>query len=151
MIDLVVTDTSCLIALDRVGHLEILPALFTVHAPRTVADEFGKRLPWLRVEDVSDVDRVGDLLAELDRGEAEAVVLALSYAGARLLVDERKGRQVAQRLGLEVTGTAGVLLAAKKAELVSEVGPILRELVEDHAFRLGRSQIDTVLRQAGER
>src|SRR5690606_33116145 len=48
--DLVVTDTSCLIALDRVRQLDVLPALFAVHAPPAVVAEFGWRPAWLHVE-----------------------------------------------------------------------------------------------------
>jgi predicted nucleic acid-binding protein len=53
----------------------------------------------------------------LDRGEAEAIVLAQSR-DARLLIDERKGRAVARRRGVGVIGTGGVLLLAKREHVI---------------------------------
>ncbi|MGI9174636.1 MAG: DUF3368 domain-containing protein [Rhodothermales bacterium] len=150
MTDPVVTDTSCLIAFDRIGQIDLLPALFVVHVPPAVADEFGRRLPWLHVEPAPDPDRVEVLLERVDRGEAEAIALAESYSDAQLLIDERKGRRVARQLGLRVTGTAGILLVAKTAGLILEVRPLLDTLIYEHKFRLGEHHYEAVLRQAGE-
>ena len=149
MTDLVVTDTSCLIALDRIGQVDILPALFTVHAPPAVVEEFGRRPSWLHVER-ADPDRIGVLLTQVDRGEAEAIALAESYDDVQLLIDERKGRRVARELGLRVTGTAGVLLAAKAAGLIPAIQPLLDALIHEHEFRLGERHYERVLREAGE-
>ena len=150
MTHLVVTDTSCLIALDRVGLLDILPRLFVTHAPRAVVDEFGTCPSWLRVETARDTRHVAQLERRLDRGEAEAIVLALSYPDARLLIDEKRGRQVARRLGLRVTGTAGILLAAKTAGLVPAVKPVLDALREKHNFRLNDALYAQTVAEAGE-
>ncbi|MDT0630238.1 DUF3368 domain-containing protein [Rubrivirga sp. S365] len=148
--DLVVTDTTPLIALDRVGHLYLLPALFDVVAPPTVVSEFGRRPPWLRERPVPDPSRVTALLETLDRGEAEAIALAESLPNARLLIDERKGRRVATSLNLRVTGTAGVLLAAKGANLVPHVRPLFDALVDDRGLHLSTALRLATLREAGE-
>ena len=150
MTDLVVTDTSCLIALDRIEQIDLLPALFVVHAPPAVVDEFGWQPPWLHVEPVHDPARVKALLKRVDRGEAEAIALAESYSDVELLIDERKGRRMARQLGLRVTGTAGILLTAKVAGLIQEVRPLLDALIREHKFRLGDRHYERVLRGAGE-
>jgi predicted nucleic acid-binding protein len=147
---LVVTDTSCLIALDRIGRLDLLPTLFTVLAPPTVVAEFGRRPDWLTVRPAPDATRVAELLAVVDQGEAEAIVLALSIPDAELLIDEAKGRRVAQRLGLQVTGTAGVLLEAKRQGRIPAVKPLLDALVQEHKFRLGEGLYEAILHVAGE-
>ena len=147
---LVVTDTSCLIALDRIGHLGLLPALFDVHAPPAVVAEFGRRPAWLHVHPVQDVKRVTELLEVLDLGEAEAITLALALPGSELLIDEARGRKVALRLGLHIVGTAGVLLEAKRRGLVPAVRPLLDALVHEHSFRLSDHLYEQTLRQAGE-
>ena len=151
MTNLVVTDATCLIALERLGSLDILPALFVVHAPPAVVAEFGRRPAWLDVRMPPDPRRVTELLLSLDKGEAEAIALAESYEDARLLLDERKGRRVAEALGLRVTGTAGVLLAAKAVGLIPAVRPLLDALIRDHEFRLSERLYDAVLASAGER
>ncbi len=150
MTDLVVTDTSCLIALDRIGHLYVLPTLFVVYAPGAVADEFGSAPPWLQVERVEESEDLRMLLQTLHRGEAEAIVLAQGFPGARLLVDEARGRAVARRRGLLVTGTAGVLLAAKTAGVIPSLQPLLDALIHKHSFRLSRALYDHLLDAADE-
>ena len=62
---------------------------------------------WLVVRKLDDPSRVDYLLTQLDIGEAEALVLAQEIQADLVLVDERKVRAVAHRLGLEVIGTAG--------------------------------------------
>jgi predicted nucleic acid-binding protein len=49
-----------------------------------------------------------------------------------------------------VTGTGGVLLAAKEAGLVTEIRPILDALREQYQFRLGDAPYERLLRAAGE-
>jgi len=51
----VVTDSICLIDLERIGHLDLLPALFEpILVPPEVQHEFGTLLPWLTVETPTD-------------------------------------------------------------------------------------------------
>ena len=150
MTDLVVTDTSCLIALDRVGLLGLLPALFEVHAPEAVAVEFGRRPAWLRVVAVDPDAARRAPLDVLDAGEAAAIALALTYADVQVLMDEVRGRAVAASLGLRVVGTAGVLLVAKRQGLLPAVGPVLEALVREHAFRLAPRTAAEILKAAGE-
>ncbi len=149
MNDLVVTDTSCLIALDRVGRIDILPGLYAVHAPEAVVEEFGSRPPWLTVERVAEAD-VAPLLVPLHRGEAEAIVLAASLPDAVLLIDEARGRVVASRFGLSVIGTGGILIAAKEHGLIGAVRPLLDTLRGTYNFRLSDHLYAEIVRLAGE-
>lgn len=150
MKELVVTDASCLIALSRVGLLDMLPRLFRMYAPPAVVDEFGTRPAWLHVEAVGASPLLDVLLTELDRGEAEAIALAKVLGDVRVLLDERDGRRVARRLGLPMAGTAGILLAAKKASMLSTIQPVLDALRDKHDFRLSDALYEAVVRAAGE-
>lgn len=59
MKETVVSDSTCLIGLERVGELEILPALFdSVVIPPEVMREFDRNFDWLKVENLT-----GNLLA----------------------------------------------------------------------------------------
>ncbi len=47
----IISDSTCLIGLERIHALEVLPALFDlIVIPREVHREFGIALPWLHVE-----------------------------------------------------------------------------------------------------
>ena len=45
--------------------------------------------------------------ADLDEGEAEAIVLAIEFKAERLLIDERLGRREAKKRGVAVVGVLG--------------------------------------------
>ncbi|MDY6781622.1 MAG: DUF3368 domain-containing protein [Cyanobacteriota bacterium] len=54
------------------------------------------------------------------------------------MIDERLGRNVAVRYGLEITGVLGVLSAAKRLGLIPLVKPILDNMMQQASFRVGR-------------
>jgi hypothetical protein len=114
----VVADASPLIALQQIGHLELLEALFGVIAiPAGVAEEIAPSVPlrpWIAVLGLAQPMVPMVLRANLGRGESEAVSLAIETRAPRLLVDERAARRIAEALGLPVIGTLGVLLGAKR-------------------------------------
>ena len=87
---------------------------------------------------------------DLDAGEAATLALAIAHAGPCLvLMDELLGRAHARALDLDVTGLAGVLLAARNADLVAAVRPFLDRLKKID-FRLSPAVVRAVLEQAGE-
>jgi predicted nucleic acid-binding protein len=65
------------------------------------------------------VDYPGRALFELDRGEKQTIILARKNNADRVIIDERIGRRVAEYLGLDVTGTLGILVKAKRTGLIS--------------------------------
>ena len=81
-------------------------------------------------------------------GEAEAIALALEK-GMRIILDDRKARGVAARLGLSITGTVGLLVKAKEAGLIPAVRPFLASL-EDNNFHVSRDLVAEAFRLAKE-
>lgn len=65
---------------------------------------------------------------DLDKGEAEAIVLATEIAADLIILDESLGRFHAKHIGLKVTGTIGMLLKAKELGYITEIKPLLLEL-----------------------
>jgi len=73
----VVSDSTCLIGLERIGELNILPALFDpMMIPPEVEREFGSAFSWLQTENLTSGALVAALRMVVDAGEAEAIALA---------------------------------------------------------------------------
>ena len=70
----------------------------------------------------------------LDKGESAAIALALEKNMNFILIDERKGKHIAQRYGIESTGTLGILIKAKQSGLLKEIKPDLLKLKNDFNF-----------------
>lgn len=147
----IIADASCLILLEKIGALGLLPQLFgRITITDIVAEEYGLTLPeWVLVEAARDDRQLRLLALTLDRGEASAIALALEQANCLLIIDERKGRQVAQRLQLTVTGTLGILIRAKNEGLIAAIKPLLAAISITN-FRLSEQLVQLVLKQAGE-
>jgi uncharacterized protein len=124
-----VTNSTCLIALERIGQLELLPKVFaTVFAPPAVQLELGTIVDWLNIKDVSNPALVIALKTQLDEGEANAIALAMELGDVFVILDDKKARNIAQQMGLKVIGTIGMLLRAKKQGVISELTPLLNDL-----------------------
>jgi len=159
----VVSDASPLIGLARVGHLDLLRRLYDrVQVPPQVFEELqisenrpGSRAlrtaveeGWLEPVLLASGD-LEFLTLSLGPGEAAAILLAGQRPYRFLLLDDRRGREVAKRRGLVVIGTGGVLLAAKGGGLIDSVSGVLDRLAAT-GYRLSRELRNRVLALAGE-
>ncbi|MEQ8413628.1 MAG: DUF3368 domain-containing protein [Imperialibacter sp.] len=147
----VVSDTSCFIALSNIGKLEILQKLYgQIYSSEEVEAEFGEKLPpWINILALSDKQKQQMLEFQVDKGEASAITLALEIDANLIILDDYKGRLAAEKLGLEITGTLGVIIKAKKKGIISTIKPLL-ELLKKSAFRLSDSLTEEALKEAGE-
>lgn len=157
---MVVVNTTPIIALASIRQLDLLQILYSeVVIPEAVRTEVlagGHRVgatelverSWIRTVVLSDPGRA-TLLSDLDRGEAEVIALAQELGADLVILDERLARRHAERLGLVLTGTLGVLLKAKARGLVPEVGPLIQQ-VRNAGIRLSDGLIRKVLDLAGE-
>ncbi len=138
---IVVSNTSPISNLAAIGQLELLQQLYgTIIIPPAVYQELinsgdaepatlaVQTLDWIQTQPVSDRVLLTSLQTNLDPGEAEAITLAVEINAERLIIDERRGRNEAIRLGLQVTGILGIVLAAKQKGLIPLVQPILDDL-----------------------
>lgn len=142
-------DSTCLIGLERIGSLDLIPSLFDpVYVPPAVAGEFGVVLSWFSVVAPSDRALLDALSMLVDAGETEAIALA-SELGLRVVLDDRRARNVAGKMGLPILGTIGLLVQAKRAGLVSAISPLLEHL-ESLGFHMSEGLKEEALRLVGE-
>lgn len=105
---------------------------------------------WIKVRPVNDLNLLAIIQANLDLGEAAAIVLALELNAELLIIDERPGRTIALQYRLPVTGILGVLLEAKGKGLIPAVKPLVDRLINEVEFRVSSQLYTTVLQCAGE-
>ncbi len=105
---------------------------------------------WIHVYEVSNRPLVEALKLELDPGEAEAIACAIETQANRLLLDERLGRNVAQRLGVRHIGLLGILIEAKRQGVITAVKPRLDKLISQAGFWVGKPLYNRVLEAAEE-
>ncbi|MCA9962252.1 MAG: DUF3368 domain-containing protein [Anaerolineales bacterium] len=136
----IVADASPLIALAILQKLDLLTSLFDdILVPLTVFSEATREdkphAEHIRafaqgfVVSAQNQLAVQVLLNDIDRGEAEAIVLALEKNVPDILIDDAKGRRVAQLNGLHPIGTVGVLLQAKRIGHIQTIKPLLDTLI----------------------
>jgi len=146
------SNTSCLIALDNIGKLDILHRLYgTIHISEEVSAEFGVTVPiWIKVHSVQDKDKLNILHNLVDLGEASTIALAYQFGDVTLILDDRKSRKLAANLNLRFTGLFGVLIKGKQSGLIDSVGDVLASL-KTAGFRFSPVLEMQALRLAGER
>ncbi len=155
----VISDTSPLCYLVCIGEVELLPRLFeTVFVPQAVLDELRHpkaptlvqqwmaTLPeWLQVREPAV------LLPELDLdpGETAALSLAKEFADSLLIMDERKGRRLAQENGVLVVGTLGLLEEADRRGWLDFEEALGR--LQSTNFRCNRTVMAQLLKRVRDR
>ncbi len=137
----VITNTTPILSLLKIGKLSLLNEIYgEVILPFAVFQEIeaGKHKPyyqnvnqisWIKVERVKNPDS-RSFFVDLDDGEAEVLILAKELNADLVIMDEITGRRYARQLGMEITGTLGILLKAKEKGLVNSVRELLTELKE---------------------
>jgi predicted nucleic acid-binding protein len=152
---LVVADSSPLISLCRIGRLELLRDLFgQIMLPEAVWREVAASHPekvgasmitsasWVHHRQVDDVQLVNLLRQDLGAGESEAIVLACEVKADLLLMDERRGRNAAKRLGLTCTGLVGVLMDARRRGILNDPASVGVELRDAAGFWISDELMD---------
>ena len=158
----IVSNSTPLIALSRIGRLDVLRDLFQeITVPAEVYEELvvqGKDRPgsetiaaaaWIRRQVLQDSGLAADLRSRgLGRGEAEAVALARETSST-CLTDDLAAIAAAKSLGVPIRRTLNLLLAAKAKGLVPSVREVM-DALRQHSFWIDDATYDQVLKLAGE-
>ena len=157
----VVSNTTPIISLLKIGKLHLFKELYgEIFIPKEVFNEIeaGKnkefhtdlsKVDWIKIEEISDEKSLSYFL-DLDKGEAEAIILANEKNADLIILDESLGRFHAKHAGLKVTGTIGLLLKAKQLGLIPELKPLLFELRTKNVW-LSDGFIQNALKLASEK
>lgn len=140
-----VINSTPLISLAIIDRLSLLDEIFEeVYIPNAVFKETtrkGKRKAQVieawgkdRRADVVDIKAKTALELTIDEGEAEVIVLAQEKDIDLVIIDEDRARKIAKLNNLNVTGTIGILLDAKKQEKISQLKPFLDKLVTEGIY-----------------
>ncbi|HXS56274.1 MAG TPA: DUF3368 domain-containing protein [Hanamia sp.] len=105
---------------------------------------------WITINAIKNNKLFNQLLKKVDEGESEAIVLSQEIHADLLLIDERKGTELARSFGISTIGLLGVLLLSKEQKIIPRVQPILDELIANTTFRITKTLYTNVLKQANE-
>jgi hypothetical protein len=100
---------------------------------------------WIQVEEVHDSPILRILNRDLDKGEAEAIALALELKAELILLDEREARIAAKNLELRITGVLGILLRAWHQKRIPSLQHELKMLRNEAGFRIANHLYDKIL------
>ncbi|PZU97490.1 MAG: DUF3368 domain-containing protein [Leptolyngbya sp.] len=158
-----VSDTSSLGSLALIDYLWLLEAIYgTVVVSEVVARELATAqnariqavlsVDWVQVQvpgegAIATIQKQGQ---QFNLGDTHTLALALQLNADELLINERRGRQVAQDLGLSVIGIVGIILIAKQRALIPSVRRVMDTLVELAGFRISHQLYQKILKFVNE-
>lgn len=139
---ILVADTSPIISLLLTNHLFVLFDLYKkIYIPEAVWEELKSHISIVLYHD--DMKKLATLVKEcklklnfpeIDQGEAEAISLYKELNADYLLIDDKKGRQIAESNYVTCIGTLGILIKAKQKKLIPSLRLIFLNLLNNKRF-----------------
>jgi predicted nucleic acid-binding protein len=119
--------------------LFILKELYgSIIITQEVSEEFGKAIPeWIDIREVKDKKYLKLMENFVDLGEASTIALALEINDNVVILDDLKARKLANKLNMKMTGTLGVIINAKKRNIISSIKEVLDKL-KNAGFRISK-------------
>lgn len=155
----VISNTTPFISLSAIGKLELLHKLYNkVTVPEAVVKELNAggpiivpnitKLPWVNI--VHDIHNENEkFLYNLDEGERQVIMHGLAANAELLLIDEILARKIAAHLGLNVKGTLGVLVQAKRKGIIKSFTNLAGSL-KDQGIYFSERMINEISKSLGE-
>ena len=134
---IIISDTSCLIGLTNIGQVDLLHTMYdSIIITPEVMDEYELPLPeWIIVKKALDSEKISIFNKLLGPGESSAIALAMETKNALLIIDEKRARQFALGIGLEIIGTLGLVIQAYNKGIIDDIDSIVASL-RNANFRL---------------
>ena len=162
----VVSNTSPILNLAIIGELSLLRDQFgEILIPGAVLEELRveESLPgsqvvrdaikdgWIRIEAVKQYPLVRAMQRDLDKGEAEAIALAMQVNAGWVLMDERDGRKAARSMKLKVVGVLGILLKARREGRLRSLKKDMDRLREKASFYIRADLYSKIIQEWEEK
>lgn len=145
---IIISDTTALITFAKSDILSLLDNLFeTIYIPRAVHNELVikddivkyriHKFDKISIKEVSDLNILKNIeKLKIDKGETEAISLALEL-NLKLIIDEKKGRQVALGQGVRIVGVLGIIIENYRQKFISfDHARYCFELVKRNGLRI---------------
>jgi len=157
----VVVNSTPVIFLHNIGHLDLLQKLYgkvliatAVHKEVIIDNtddnyDFISQCDWIEVIKIKNDNARKTFITSLHIGEVETMILAMEMSADLCVLDDLLARKHAKRLNLNVIGTLGILIAAKKLNHIDAVKPLINQL-RSFGMYISDSLYDSVLSLAGE-
>jgi len=156
---ILVSDSGPLISLAKIGKFSLLKKIFgEVIIPEAVyqevveegrgkaGEEEVRSAKWIEVKKIENHLAVRVLLSEIKKGEAESIVLADEVNADLLVMDDSDARHIAEKSGLDVIGTVGILITAGELGLIKDTVKAIDDL-RDRGFYLKDEDYRWILKE----
>jgi predicted nucleic acid-binding protein len=143
-----ISNTSCLIILANINCLDILQKLYSrIYITPEVALEFGEDLPsWIEIVEVKNSNYTKILNQTIDLGEASTIALHLEIENSVMILDDKKARNLAQKMDLKLTGTLGVIIKAHQTKIIDNMEFIIDQF-KQKGFRIPTNILSELQKQ----
>jgi len=161
-----ISDSSTLIHLSKIGRLHLLREFHKriLVAPavwREVVEEGrgwpgsselkeAKQAGWIEVVDPTNRTLIHFLRKDLHEGESETIALAVENDPEVVFLDESEARRIARVYGLNITGVIGILIRAKREEMIPSQREEFDRLRDKAGFWIGEDVYMKALRSSKE-
>lgn len=159
-----VSNTSPLILLNKIRHLKLLTDLCDeLIIPKAVTNELryseSERSKWEIILAASKkLNTLGGSLTihpgvagwDLGTGESEVISYAIDHPGCEVILDDLEARKCAHTFGIPLRGTVGIILLAKKKNIISKASPLIESLINS-GLRFDTDWITKALELVNER
>ncbi|MEP6582836.1 MAG: DUF3368 domain-containing protein [Ginsengibacter sp.] len=159
---IIVSDTSCIGYLIQINCLNLLKLIYgQIIIPEAVNKEIlrleikghnlseFKSSAWIKIYKSDNLSNVSQYQHLLDKGELEAISLAVDLKADLIIIDEKLARIVATSMGFEITGLVGILITAKNMGLISSVKDSLNKVMSA-GCRISNKLYNTALKSCDE-
>jgi len=161
---IVVVNSTPVILLQNIGQLDLLQKMYgrvyiaeavyqeviVAGAEKDGGSDFISQNNWIEVSKIRNDAARKTFVTSLHIGEVETMILAMEMSADLCVLDDLLARKHAKRLDINVIGTLGILLAAKKLKHIDSVKLLIDKLISVGMF-ISDSLYESVLSLADEK